>query len=110
MQFSNYNQHPTNSNYVVFTYTKQNMSDYFKQLLEEKNIPYQYEGDENSNTVKHYIGVKKEFETEAIQLNYLAFGKFRNPFIKSKIGKTALLIFFLSLLGIAIAGYIKTRL
>ena len=108
MQFSNYNQHPTNSNYIVFTYSNREMSDYFKGLLTEKNIKFEYEEDLESNTIQYYIGVKKIDEKEAVRLNFLAFGKFRKPFIKSKIGKTALLIFFLSLLTVALVGYFKS--
>ena len=108
MQFSNYNQHPTNSNYVVFTYFKKDMSDYFMKLLTEKGISFEYEEDLESNTIKHYIGVKKSDEKAAVKLNFLAYGKFRKPFIKSKIGKTVLIVFFLSLLSIALVGFFKS--
>lgn len=108
MQFSNYNQHPTNSNYVVFTYSNKEMSDYFRELLAEKNISFEYEEDLKSNTIQYYIGVKTADEKIAVRLNFLAFGKFRKPFIQSKIGKSILLIFFLSLLSIALVGYFKS--
>ena len=95
--------HPSRQTKTVFFFTQKEHSEYFKQLLTEKNISYEFEIDEESG--KHYFGIDNRYFSVVKNLNYLVFAKFRKPFIESSflkyllIGVTALFVI------LAIIGY-----
>ena len=73
---------------TVFFYTEENHALYFKELLKEKQIAYEYQLDEEEG--KFYFGIKKNRAKEARKLNYLVFAKYRKPFIQSPMLKYGL--------------------
>lgn len=101
----NIQDHPTNHNIVVFFYTEINHSEYYKVLLKENNISYEYQFDDEEN--KHYFGVNKVNNKLAKKLNYLVFAKYRAPFISSSIGKFLLIGITLFFIILSIIGYLK---
>jgi len=100
--------HPSNRNQIVFFFTENDHSDYFKQLLKEKNIEYEFQYDEGEK--KYYFGISRRFESKCVKLNYLVFAKFREPFISSRIAKFLLIGVTLLFIILAIIGYIKSHL
>ena len=47
IKLTNHNDHPTNKAYKVFFFYKEEQSNFFKKILEEENIFYEYGEDEN---------------------------------------------------------------
>lgn len=97
-------EHPTNRNKTVFFYTEQQHSDYFKSLLQENGITYEFQFDDQEK--KYYFGINKALDKQSKKLNYLVFAKFRKPFINNVFGKYLLLGITLLFIFLAIVGYI----
>ena len=102
----NIKDHPTNRNITVFFYTEVTHSDYYKTLLKENNISFEYQYDEEGE--KHYFGINKVNNKLAKKLNYLVFAKYRKPFIPSSTGKLLLIGITLFFIILAVTGYIIT--
>jgi len=81
---------------MVFFFTQLDHSDYFKELLSEKHISYEFEIDLESG--KYYFGIEKRFSSVVRKLNFLVFARYRNPFIENRFFKYLLI----SLTGIFI--------
>ena len=57
----------------------------------------------------HLYGVYKNDFNRAQQANFRVSAKFRDPMIKSSLLRYTLLIFFASMLTLAIVGYVKNQ-
>lgn len=125
---SNYKEHPTKTNYLVFSYTKRYSNDYFRLLLENSLIPYEYhedgwsedeyewfedykwyEEDFDIPNLRYMIAVKTTYRKQAVKNNFLAYGKFRKRTISHKGLKYFLLLFFFGLITLAFLGYINSN-
>ena len=96
--------HPSNRNTLVIFYTEKRHSDYFKQLLKENDISYEFQIDEEED--RYYFGINKPDQKVARKLNFLVFAKYRKPFINSKAGRFLLVGITLLFIILAFIGYI----
>ena len=120
MGLVNYKDHPTDNRYVVFNFNSIEEANYFEELITEKRI--KFEKDEElmaDNTLLSYtqnpsqreksttylFGISQRDFKKAQQANFLVNAKFRDFLFKKKIVRWTLVIFFLGILGFAIAGY-----
>lgn len=103
-RFTNYYDHPTNKRYKVFHFRKKEMADFFQQLLEKENIPFERDdGDPGEEVI--LFGIKKEFYERTVKLNFLAWGKHRKPLIRNKAAGWMLILICFTIIGIAIWRY-----
>lgn len=108
MLLSNYKEHPTKTNYLVFQYTNQAMSDHFKRLLNERNIEFEYDESDFNDKTLFLFGVKTAHRNEAVKCNFIAFGTHRKPLINNKFLKFFILLIFACLISLAVIGYLKS--
>ena len=97
--------HPSNRNMLVFFYTDDEHSEYYKSLLKAEGISFEYQFDDEER--KHYFGIQKLNQKKARKLNYLVFAKYRKPFITSKTAKYLLIGITSLFIILAIVGYLK---
>ena len=88
----------------VFFFTEKEHSDYFKELLNEKKISYEFQIDEESG--QQYFGIENRYFSVVKNLNYLVFARYRKPFIESRFFKFLLIITTAILVILALIGYL----
>lgn len=103
----NYDEHPSKSNYMVFTFRNLEMANYFENELIERGIFYESSKDEIRNGFLFYFGVKKADKAEVYKLNLITHGKFRKPFFGNKYLRIVLITILVGLVTLAIIGFIK---
>lgn len=103
----NYDEHPSKSNYMVFTFRNYDMANYFENELKSRGIYYESSEDETRNGFIFYFGIKKIDKEEAYQLNLITHGKFRKPYFGNKYLRIVLTLILVSLITLAIIGFIK---
>lgn len=96
--------HPTRQTMTVFFFTEKAHSDYFKELLTERKISFEFEIDEESG--KLYFGIENRHFSAVQKLNYLVFARFRKPFIESRIFKYTLIATTVIIVTLALIGYL----
>lgn len=107
MLLSNYKEHPTKNNYLVFQYTNANMAKCFEELMNEKGIDFESDISDFGTKTLYLYGVKTVHRKEAVYSNFVAYGKYRKPLIRSKFLQVFILLLFVTLITFAIIGYLK---
>lgn len=104
----NYNEHPTDPNYLVFSFRHDKMAEYFGQRLEEQEVKFEKDTDETNygKTIRYYA-IRQHNREKAIKVNLETWAKFRKPFFHKSGVKIGLWLFMLSLISLAIIGFIK---
>lgn len=101
--FENYKDHPSNRNKRVFFFQEAEWADHFEILLNENQIIFEKQIDEDGDK-KIYFGVSlKDFE-QAKQLNFLTIGKFRKPFIPDQYLRYFVIFISIFILALAFIG------
>ena len=106
--FSNFEEHPSDENYLVFRYLSKPMADEFSTTLLERGIPFETIENEEKQTVYLYA-VKKKYGDEVKKLNYLIYAKHRKPLIENKYTRNLLLGTVLTLIILGLIGYMKVN-
>ena len=104
--FTNYQTHPANRNYEVFSFKQPVRAAYFENMLIEHKITF--EKDEETTEKQHYFLYaihKKDFRT-ALMLNNLTIGHFRKPFISDPNFRWLVLLIGIGAVTLAITGFI----
>lgn len=104
----NYKDHPKDERYKILNFNSEEEANYFENLLTEHK--YWFEKDiEIHDTEPMYLFAVKNREFVKVQkLNFLVSAKFRSPMIKSKLGRYALVIFFMVILAFSLVGYFSS--
>tara|TARA_B100000809_G_scaffold86452_1_gene84844 strand:- start:2 stop:331 length:330 start_codon:yes stop_codon:yes gene_type:complete len=105
INITNYSDHPTRIGYTVYRFFEKERADYFEELLIKENIYFASSIEENVNTI-YLFGVKKGDAKQAMNANYLVSGKFRNKIIPNAYFRWGILLFFVSVLTLAVIGAI----
>jgi hypothetical protein len=105
----NFSEHPIDNRYTVFKHYSKEQSEYFKSLLEEKQIKYEYDEEFSEKGVRYLFGVKNKDLSKTKTLNYLTIAKFREPFIPNVYFRYIVMIISAIVMTLAIIGYIKSR-
>ncbi len=98
----NYSDHPTRIGYVVFRFHKKERSDHFNELLNAKNIPFEFSFEKEHEL--YLFGVKKGDFKKASQANYLVSAKYRNKIIPNKYFRWGIILFGILMVLLAIIG------
>lgn len=107
MNITNYDDHPNNNSYKVFSFANLEQGAYFQQLLEKENIPFEYFLDEEGRVKKMLFGVHKEHFKRALNCNFLSYAKYRERFIPRWIGVTILFV-TLSIISLALYNFLTS--
>ena len=103
----NYRTHPTDNRYKVFSFYKQEEADQFKDELENRKVWFEYDTEEVKEGTVHLFGVNNSDFNRAQKANFAVSAVHRNHIIKNKFLRITLMTLFLSLLTLAIVGYVK---
>jgi hypothetical protein len=106
--FGNYSEHPTNINYTVFKFKEEASALYFKNELTSNNIWFEEDVDSKDGLLLYFYAVKKSSLKAVRDINYIAIGKYRKPFISNKYFRIVLLSVFVFVMMIAIIGALKS--
>lgn len=101
----NVTDHPTRRNIAVFFYEKEEHSDYFRRLLEDNGIAFEFHADKEDG--KLFFGIARSDLRLASRLNYLVMARFRKPFIADRYLRYGLITVTLTFIILAIIGYLK---
>lgn len=108
IDFTNFQDHPTNRSYMVFKFHRKEQADYFEGLLHEAAIHYErHDDNENPEKIRYLFAAPKKHEDQLRYLNNLAIGKFRNKFIPDRGFRIFVFIISALVLGLAIIGYLR---
>ena len=86
IKLTNHKDHPTNKAYKVFFFYKEEQSEYFKSILEEENIFFEYGEDENRKGKIFLFGVRKTDNLKVSELNYKTLKKYNILKVTQKVG------------------------
>ena len=109
INLTNYGDHPTNQLYVVYTFKKPEQADYFAELLEQNNIPYEratQEGEAGKPDIELF-GVHKDHQKLSLRLNFLSEAKFRKPFMPNKPFRWVVVGVTIIAITIALISYLR---
>lgn len=107
---TNWRQHPTQPQYQIFFFKKVEEGKYFEQLLVEHSVKFEISIDEEERGKKKVmIGIHRNDMEKAKELNHLALGEFRKPFLANAIFRYALLVFVSGVISLAIIGYFFSK-
>lgn len=105
-KYNNFEIHDQQRSYVVFYFYAMDHADYFESLLIEHEIPYE-RGMGKDLVKRHLLGVHRDYQTKAEELNDLTGNFFRKPFLGTVTLRNVVLIFTLLVLILALIGYFK---
>lgn len=108
INITNYTDHPTRENYVVFRFYEENRAQDFEQLLKEQELWYEFTKDESEEKILYLFGIRKSDFNQANRNNFLINAKYRKPFISNVFFKWLVLIVTGIFVAAAIAGFLKT--
>lgn len=107
IDLTNYREHPTQKSYQVVHFSIEEQADFFENLLTESNITYERHNEEKLNRTIYYFAVRNSDMTVVKNLNNIALGKFRSPFIPTSPLRWIVLTISFIVLALAIIGAIK---
>ena len=105
MNITNSHDHPTNDMYKVYHFKTKEQALYFEKLLSEKKIQFESDEELAHGKTMYLFGIRKNDIDQVTQLNYLAIGKFRKPFISNSAFRWAVVLFGIFALGFALVGF-----
>tara|TARA_R110001592_G_scaffold88299_16_gene260098 strand:- start:1154 stop:1489 length:336 start_codon:yes stop_codon:yes gene_type:complete len=109
INITNYNEHPTRKSYTIFHFFIQERANYFQELLEEQNIWFESEIEEQPQKIIYFFGIKNVDLKKVEKINYLVSAKYRKPTISNKYVNWGLYIFAIVIFTLAILGYINSK-
>ncbi len=104
LRLTNFEDHPGDHRYMVFTFQNALIAREFMDQLRSAGIPY--EQDEGDGP-PFLVGVKKHHREQAVRLNYLVTGKYRERFIADDVFRWTLLVFVGIAVVLAIVGMLN---
>lgn len=109
LKLTNHKDHPTNKAYKIFFFHTKKQADYFKQILETKNIFFEFAEDENKRGPVYLFGIRKTDNAIVQEINYMTIGKFREPFIPQKWAQYLVIILGIGIVVFSIISYFKNN-
>lgn len=102
-------EHPTRPGHTIYRFYTEERAVYFKQLLIEDNIWFEEDIDQEEDKTTYFFGIKNRDAKTVNQKNYLVNGTFRKPLISNKILRWLLPTIALTVMILAIIGYLKSK-
>ena len=109
LDFTNFRDHPTHKDFIVFHFKRADQAGFFENLLIEHKVTYE-RFDENLETgMVYYFGVRRSYFKQVEKLNNITIGQYRDKFIPGSTLRWIVIVFGISVTALAIAGYLKSR-
>jgi hypothetical protein len=105
----NYVQHPKNPNYIVYRFSDQKRAASFEQELLTAKIWFEKAEEERRNGMVTLYGIHKHDYKKTTRINYLVEAKHKKPLIPWKGLRYASVLIMLTLIAIALVGYLKNQ-
>lgn len=105
-RLTNYADHPTEPDWLVFRFADARVADEFCQGLEAKGM--RHERDREGGP-PYLVAVRRIHRSDAVRLNYLVLGRHRKPFIANPALRWSVLALVAALLALAVAGRLMSR-
>lgn len=110
LDFTNYRDHPTHKDFLVFHYKRADQAGFFENLLIEHKVEYERFDDLDKAGEKiYYFGIRRSFFKEVEKLNNITIGQYRDKFIPQAAVRWVVVVVGLAAMAIAVLGYIKSR-
>ena len=104
----NFSEHPTNSRYTVFKFYKSNQAEFFKSSLEEDNIWFEESFEDLEHRKSYLFAIKTMDVNKVREKNFIAIGKFRDPFISNKYLRYFIASIAIIVIAFSIIGYLNS--
>ncbi|MBK7945121.1 MAG: hypothetical protein IPJ85_07390 [Flavobacteriales bacterium] len=101
LNLTNYEDHPTESNWIVFRFPTRAQADEFTLGLEAEGVQHEQDGEGGP---PYLVAAKKHQREAAIRANYRVLGRHRKPFMTDPMLRWGVIGFFVLLLALAAAG------
>lgn len=106
LNLTNYQDHPENKKFKVFSFTQPERAQYFEHQLIEAKITFEKDTEQGENGTYYLFAVhQKDFE-RALYHNHLTIGKYRSKFIPDVTFRYFVIIISLSIITLAVLGAI----
>ena len=106
INFTNYTDHPTERNILVYTFKSRAAADDFQKGLEEKGIWFEKDAEGNAEFPEMTLfAVKKQDAKESMNQNYMTTARHRKPFMPDKLFRFVVLFVTITLVTLAIIGF-----
>jgi hypothetical protein len=105
LNLTNYADHPTRIGYTVYRFFEKERADTFEEILTKENIYFETSIEEDENTI-YLFGVRKGDAKQVMNANYLVSAKYRNKIIPNTYFRWGILLFFFTVLALALIGAI----
>jgi len=110
MLFSNFSEHPSNSNYVVFMFKTHREAIFFEDLLTRDGIWFEKD---DSGTEKHaeqtYFAVRVSDQKRVMKHNFMTSAEYRKPFLEEPFTRFLIVGIGVAILTFAVVGFIVSN-
>jgi hypothetical protein len=109
VHYTNYQEHHSQRQFLVFYFYAAAPAEHFQRLLSEAHIPFE-RGSGKDLVRRHLFGIHKSYEADAKRLNDEVMAIHRRPFIADRQFRIWLLILTGAVVALGIAGYLLNTL
>lgn len=103
---TNYNEHPTDPDWLVFRFTTEVQAGEFVQLLREEELRFEQDATDGPPFL---VAVRSRHRSAAVRLNYLVLGRHRKPFLPDAILRWTVIGVVGALIIMALIGWLAAR-
>lgn len=103
---TNYAEHPTEPDWLVFRFPVAAQREEFAQMLGAEGIRHEVDTDAGP---PYLIGVRSRHRERAVRLNYTVLGRHRRPFLSDPLFRWSVLAAVGALLVLAFIGWLAGR-
>lgn len=109
LKLTNHREHPTNKAYKVFYFRIKEQSDFFEENLKSKGLYYETDIEVTNRGKLYLFGIRKTDLRIVQELNNIAIGKFRTPFIEKKINQYIVILIGVIIVVFSILSFFKNN-
>ncbi|MFN3875129.1 MAG: hypothetical protein ACK4L7_04365 [Flavobacteriales bacterium] len=105
-RLTNYADHPTAPDWVVFRFAEARIAEEFCQELQAKGMRHERDQEDGP---PYLVAVRRIHRSQAVRLNYAVLGRHRKPFIANRALRWSVLALMAALLALSVAGRLMSR-
>lgn len=105
IDLTNYGDHPTDPNWLVFRYKDPAVAREMEEELRAAGIPFEVDAEPGEPVL---IGVRKRFRDQAVRCNYTVLGRGRDRFIADPLLRGVVLALVGLAMVLAVVGALRS--
>lgn len=109
LKLTNHREHPTNKAYKVFYFRIKEQADFFENDLKSNDLYYETDIETTNRGELYLFGIRKSDLRIVQELNNIAIGKFRTPFIEKKINQYIVILIGLIIVVFTLLSYFNNN-